>query len=278
MKLRSWNISDTGKKRDHNEDSLLDLPHKGLFVVADGMGGHKGGDQASRLAVEILLDELEAAPLGAANPSGPGTDAPPALYLQKAAKLASRTIYDIGAEDEELQGMGTTLTSLLFHGGRAYLGHVGDSRAYLFRDNRIEQLTEDHSWIEEQVKAGLLTPAEAVESSLKHVITRSVGYEPDVIVDLVVLPFLMGDCFLLCSDGLSSYISDDELRQILCEEYYCQVPELVVELANERGGDDNITCVIIYVANDGMSEAPAVDDDPAADADDGETATEPGSA
>jgi protein phosphatase len=251
MKILAWGLSDVGRKRDHNEDSFLVNTELRLFAVADGMGGHAGGDRASRLAVEILEREVRAnLNLGAATvPIGPSAEAPPAKELRAAARVAGRTIFDLAEGNPQLAGMGTTLTSLLVGQGRAYLAHVGDSRAYLYRDNRLEQLTEDHSWIEEQVKAGFMTPAEARDSALKHIITRSVGFERDVDVDLVAMPILMGDCFLLCSDGLSNLVSQDDLRRCLSDGYYADVPRLLVAAANERGGDDNVTVVLVYVGN-----------------------------
>jgi PPM family protein phosphatase len=253
MKLLSWSLTDVGRKRDHNEDSFLNNAELGLFAVADGMGGHAGGDRASRLAVEIIEREVRDNTSTSMNtvPIGPSTtEAPPARELRSAALTAGRTIFDLAEGDPQLSGMGTTLTALLLKSGRAYLAHVGDSRAYLYRDNRIEQLTEDHSWIEEQVKAGFMTAAEARESSLKHIITRSVGFERDVDVDLLAMPVLMGDCFLLCSDGLCNTASPEDLRRALSQGYYSDVPRMLVDGANERGGDDNITVVLVYVAND----------------------------
>jgi protein phosphatase len=251
MKLFAWGLTDVGRKRDHNEDSFLINGEIRLFAVADGMGGHAGGDRASHLAVEILDREVQGADLGGGTvPLGGNADVPPARELRAAARVAGRTIFDLAEGNPQLNGMGTTLTAMLFTGGRAYLAHVGDSRAYLYRDDRIEQLTEDHSWIEEQVKAGFMTPAEAEESSLKHIITRSVGFEREVDVDLIAMPALMGDCFLLCSDGLSNHVRPEEMHQALREGYYSDVPRLLVDLANEKGGDDNITVVLVYVAND----------------------------
>lgn len=251
MKLLAWGLTDVGRKREHNEDSYLINAELGLFAVADGMGGHAGGGQASRLAVEILEREVSALDPGTGTvPIGPSAESPAARQLRAAALTAGRTIFDLAEGNPQLAGMGTTLTTLLFSGGRAYLAHVGDSRAYLYRDDRIEQLTEDHSWIEEQVRAGFMTPDEARESSLKHIITRSVGFERDVDVDLHVMPILMGDCFLLCSDGLSNYLQPQDLRQDLLHTYYSEVPRRLVNVANERGGEDNITVVLVYIAND----------------------------
>jgi protein phosphatase len=249
MKIYAWGLTDVGRKRDHNEDSFLISPELSLYAVADGMGGHAGGDRASHLAVEILERELRAADLAGTVPLGAVSDAPPARELRAAARVAGRTIFDLAEGSPQLAGMGTTLTALLCMSGRAYLAHVGDSRVYLYRDDRIEQLTEDHSWIEEQVRAGFMTRDEAEESSLKHIITRSVGFEREVEVDLIAMPTLMGDCFLLCSDGLSNHVGPEELRQALRESYYSEAPRSLVDLANEKGGDDNITAVVVYVAN-----------------------------
>jgi serine/threonine protein phosphatase PrpC len=264
MKLISWGLSDVGRKRDHNEDSYIVRPGDGLFIVADGMGGHLGGDRASRMAVDLVVDEMERTLLGVAVtpaepppslPASPPTaqapeEAPAALALRAAARAAGAAIYEVAQADEHLQGMGTTLTALLFRNGRAHVAHVGDSRAYLFRDGRVEQLTEDHSWIAEQVRAGLLSEEEARDSKFKHIITRSVGFERDVQVDVAAVPVLMGDCYVVCSDGLSNFVESDELARIMTGAFYSRVPEMLVDLANDRGGDDNITVVLVYVAND----------------------------
>ncbi len=253
MKILAWGLTDVGQKRDHNEDSFLINSELGLFAVADGMGGHAGGDRASRLAVEILEREFKSMDSTATVPIGSISEALPARELRSAACTAGRRIYDIAAADPNLKGMGTTLTALYFEGGRVYLAHVGDSRAYLYRGDRLEQISEDHSWIEEQIKHGFMTPEEAQDSALKHIITRSVGFEREVEVDLLVMPVLMGDCFMLCSDGLSNNIELEELRELLCTSYYSEAPRDLVDLANQRGGDDNISVVLVYVANDTAS-------------------------
>jgi serine/threonine protein phosphatase PrpC len=251
MRILSWVQTDVGQKRDHNEDSYLAAPEIGLYVVADGMGGHAGGDQASSIAVTLLIEGVEKAGLPAQRSAGAPGEEPPALrVLREASRNAGEVIFDMAQQNPHLAGMGTTLSALLFHGGRVHLAHVGDSRAYLFRDGRIEQLTEDHSWINEQVKAGLITDEEARHSKFKHIITRSVGFERDVAVDVMSLPVLMGDCYLMCSDGLSNYMENDELGQMLTSTYYGRIPQQLVGIANERGGDDNITVVLVYVAND----------------------------
>jgi protein phosphatase len=130
------------------------------------------------------------------------------------------------------------------------MGHVGDSRAYLYRDGRARQLSEDHSWIQEQVRAGLISPEEAAASRFRNIITRSVGFEPSVEPDLQGLPVQAGDCFVLCSDGLSNYLSVEEIGQVLTSCFYRDVANLFVDLANERGGEDNVTCLVIYAGNE----------------------------
>jgi serine/threonine protein phosphatase PrpC len=237
--------TDVGRVRDSNEDSFVVDERIGLYAVADGMGGHLGGEQASRMAIEVLEREMQ---LRLAPGDGP-RPASVAEAMREATLIASQAIYDSAQAIPERAGMGTTLTSVCFHGGSLSLCHVGDSRAYLLRDGRARQLTEDHSWIQEQVRAGLLSPGDAIVSRFRNIITRSVGFEPTVAPDLFTMPVEAGDCYLLCSDGLSNYFSVDEIGRILASQFYGEAGRALVEIANERGGDDNITCVVIYVAN-----------------------------
>ncbi len=247
MKLLAWGLSDVGRKRDHNEDSYLVQQPMGLFAVADGMGGHQAGEKASRMAIEILEREMAASvAAGALENGGEGA----AKAVKGAAQTAGAAIFDAAQADPEMSGMGTTLTALLIHAGRAHLAHVGDSRCYLFRDGKCQQLTDDHSWVSEQVRAGLLSEAEAKESKFKHIITRSVGFERDVQVDSNAIAVEPGDCFLLCSDGLSNYLEGDELAKVLTAHFYTKVPQLLIELANDSGGEDNVTVVLVHAAND----------------------------
>jgi PPM family protein phosphatase len=243
MKLNSYSLTDVGRKRDHNEDSFLVRDDVGLFAVADGMGGHQAGERASRMALDTLANVLRA-------PESPAEREDVLQRLRDATQAAGAAIFDAAQSDPTLQGMGTTMTCLWFHGGRAYLAHVGDSRAYLFRDGRAQQLSDDHSWVSEQVRAGMMSEEEARESKFRHIITRSVGFERDVLVDGAAIPIQAGDCYLICSDGLSNYVEGDELARILTGRFYRDVPRLLVELANDRGGDDNITVVLVHVAND----------------------------
>src|SRR3569832_2327131 len=154
MRIRGWGASDVGRRRDHNEDRFLCNDQLGLYAVADGMGGHLGGERASRMATEILESSLALAIEAVTSGTGDVTPLVPEDALRFAIAEADRRIYDTSAADPEVAGMGTTLTSLFFYERRAYLGHVGDSRAYLYRDGRIRQLTDDHSWIQERGRAG----------------------------------------------------------------------------------------------------------------------------
>jgi protein phosphatase len=247
MKLVPYAISDVGRKREHNEDNFLVRTDVGLFAVADGMGGHQAGERASRMALDTLIGSLKPP----SPPPAGRSDRDDALAaLREATQAAGAAIFDAGQADPDLQGMGTTLTSLWFHGGRVYLAHVGDSRAYLFRDGRTQQLSDDHSWVSEQVRAGIMTIDEAKESKFRHIITRSVGFEREVMVDSAAIPVQAGDCYVICSDGLSNYVDAEEMGRLLSARFYREVPRLLVELANDRGGDDNITVVLVHVAND----------------------------
>ena len=245
MRLFAWGVSDVGRKRDHNEDSYLVVPPLGLFAVADGMGGHQAGEKASRMAVEIVEREVKEAE-GQKGLDGEGA----AKTIKSAAQRAGAAIFDAAQADPEMSGMGTTLTALLVHGGRAHVAHVGDSRCYLYRDGKCQQLTDDHSWVSEQVRAGLLSQEEARESKFKHIITRSVGFERDVLVDANAVAVQPGDCFVLCSDGLSNYMEGDEIAKVMTAHFYKQVPALLIALANDRGGEDNVTVVLVHAAND----------------------------
>lgn len=174
----------------------------------------------------------------------------PALELMRSVvRRASSAIFEASWAKPELRGMGTTLTAALVHGGRAHLVHAGDSRCYMFRDGQLRQLTEDHSWIAEQLRSGAISEAEAKSSKFRHVITKSIGFEREIEADMKSVPVSAGDCFLLCSDGMSNYIEHGELERIVAMTWYRRLPETLIELANNRGGDDNITVVVGLVAN-----------------------------
>jgi PPM family protein phosphatase len=248
-RFRSAARTDVGMKREHNEDSFLVNEELGLYVVCDGMGGHAGGETASRLAVQTVEKELISARLRTDDPfaSTAGVeDTPLANAMREAIEGACGAVYRTSRLQPELQGMGTTCIALLLHRDVAIVGHVGDSRAYLVREGGIAQLTEDHSLVNEQVRAGILTAEEAKHSRLRNIITRSVGFEEDVLVDVIGFESKAGDRFLLCSDGLSNLIETEEIRVALSAGAPPdEICKSLVALANERGGDDNITVVAV---------------------------------
>ena len=223
MRITSCGMTDVGVKRTNNEDNYLINDELGLFVVCDGMGGHAGGEFASAIAVntvEEVLTNFEA---------------------------HAERIFEKAQEETEYRGMGTTCITLLMDGGNAFLGHVGDSRAYVVREGRIEQLTEDHSLVNEKIKAGLLTPDQARGHKLKNIITRSLGYTEDVEIDVQVRALRRGDHYVMCSDGLSNLIETGEIGEIVLDGSPQEVARRLIELACARGGDDNVTVVIARV-------------------------------
>lgn len=250
LKAVSAGLTDVGRKRNHNEDSFLIDEELQLFVVADGMGGHAGGGTASRIAVETIDREMRAA-RGANNDPfafrGELQDSLLPDVFRGAVEKACVEIFNAAQADPRLAGMGTTVIGICVHEQYAYFGHVGDSRGYLIRGELIQQVSEDHSLVNEQIKAGMLTPEEAKHSRYKNIITRSVGFEEEVQVDVMGLVVQEGDYFVLCSDGLANLVEDKELREVVSTTPLKEAPKKLVELANERGGDDNITVIVVKI-------------------------------
>ena len=250
LKIVSSGLTDVGKKRDHNEDSFLIDEDLQLFVVADGMGGHAGGGTASRIAVETIDRELRqarAAQGSTLDARTPLQDSPVPEAIRAAVERACMAIYSKAQEDPRLAGMGTTVISLLVKDDQAFFAHVGDSRAYLVRGELIQQISEDHSLVNEQIKAGMITPEEAKHSRYKNIITRSVGFEEEVQVDVMGLISEPGDVFILCSDGMANMVVDPEILQVVRHFPLVEVPRRLIDLANDRGGDDNITVIAVQV-------------------------------
>ncbi len=243
MKPASFGLTDVGRRREKNEDSCLVDPEIGLFVVADGMGGHAAGEVASRLAVEAIGSVVRD---GGWDPAAATPDDASRL-IETAMLEANRRICDSIQGHDEHRGMGTTAVALLTASGRAVLAHVGDSRGYLIRRGAIVRLTSDHSWVNEQVKLGLLSADDAHRHPMRNIVTRALGSRPDVTVDRTVEEMRSGDAFLLCSDGLNTMLTDGEIQALV--DRYPGAPELacraLIAAANERGGDDNITVVIL---------------------------------
>jgi serine/threonine protein phosphatase PrpC len=335
LRVVAFGATDAGRRRSRNEDAFGILEDEGVLVVADGMGGHRGGSVASKMAVEGVVTAFREArgdhagalerlrrdrprvgttepmwkvepateptePQGAVpaqgaparetaasgddkrNRGGGGNsgarkrastsgglgrattapmgseDTPPAglgdkgafaysaalTLLQVSVRQASAAIFSVAREEADLHGMGTTLTAAVIDGDRLHVAHAGDSRCYLWREGELKQLTEDHSWIAEQLRVGAITEIEAKQSRYRHVITRSVGVERHADVEVRSVAVAPGDRLLLCSDGLFGLVPDEDLAKLLGSEDLAALPAQLIALANERGGDDNITVVV----------------------------------
>jgi PPM family protein phosphatase len=231
--------TDTGRQRNANEDSYY--ARAPVFAVADGMGGAQAGEVASRIAAGAFERDAAAE-----------SDAPAETRLEEIAHTANREIHELAQRDSSRAGMGTTLTAAMVKGNEVSLGHVGDSRAYVFRDGQLKRLTKDHSLVEELRRQGRLTEEEAEEHPQRSIITRALGPEPDVNVDTMTFPAKAGDVFLLCSDGLTTMVTEDEIAGILseCKTLRGAVNRLV-DAANASGGRDNITAVAFRLAEEG---------------------------
>jgi PPM family protein phosphatase len=248
MRVISCGITDVGLKRNHNEDNLLINEELNLFVVADGMGGHNGGEYASAICGNTVEEIVENMELG--DELDVSVDDPVELVREKlryALRLAGRRIFEKASDSAEFHGMGTTAVSMLIDGSNAFIAHVGDSRLYLVRGDTVEQVTEDHSFVARQIKAGVLTAEEARTHRMRNVIYRSLGYQEDVEVDVQVRPVLAGDRFLLCSDGLSGHVEPYEIFDHVTQFGPQDAARRLVDLACERGGEDNITVIIATV-------------------------------
>jgi protein phosphatase len=250
MRTASAGATDPGRKRANNEDAFLILEGCQLFAVADGVGGREGGEIASAIAVDTLR---EAVPdlLGTADRTPPagtsgGVERETAV-LRQAVTLANRRIIESIQERPELTGMGTTLTALLFARSRVHVIHLGDSRAYRLRSGTFRQISDDHSLVAEQVKAGVLTPAQARTSAHRHVITRALGIHHEAAPDLLQEPVEQGDVYLLCSDGLTEMVEDREIAKVLEKLSPADAVPKLIAAANKAGGSDNITAVVIQV-------------------------------
>jgi protein phosphatase len=236
--------TDVGRQRNANEDSLFVSPP--LFAVADGMGGAKAGEVASAVAVEAVEQARD-------------SDEPPEAQLAGIVRDANRRIYDLAVADESRRGMGTTLTLAKVHGDEVSLAHVGDSRAYRMREGELSQLTRDHSLVAELERSGQITPEAAEHHPQRSIITRALGPEPDVEVDTYTLAGREDDVFLICSDGLTSMISDEEVASIVRSAGSLdEAAEALVRAANQSGGKDNITVILFRL---GEGEALPSDED-----------------
>jgi serine/threonine protein phosphatase PrpC len=259
MRIDAVGQTDVGQKRDHNEDYYLLEEDLGLYVVCDGMGGHAAGEVASEHAantVKRVVSEHKAILTAFENEDTPETRDQLSGLVESAIQKACNEIYNMATADSGKAGMGTTLVMMLVVNGKGVMGHVGDSRLYMVRGGQIHQLSEDHSYCTEMIKRGKMTREQARTSPYANVITRAVGIQESVQVDTLLFDILPGDTFLLCSDGLHGYTEDpNELAELLEEKDINKLPGQLINVANERGGKDNITALLIRgVAEDGDQE------------------------
>jgi protein phosphatase len=253
MKLRYAGSTHVGMKRTHNEDSFIMVPAEYLYVVADGMGGHACGEVASRMTVETMRDFFQTTTADDEVTWPCKMDSSfgyQANRLVAAVKLANLRIHEKAQSDSKFRGMGTTVVCALFHGSEVHVAHVGDSRLYRLRDGALALLTEDHSLLNDYKKMTTLTEEEERNFPHKNIIVRALGMKDTVAVDVVSLEPRPGDVFLLCSDGLSGEVEDDRMRDILIEagadlEAAC---DSLIQEACDNGGKDNVTAVIVQVA------------------------------
>ena len=249
LRRTGYGLTDLGRKRASNEDAFFVDDELGLYVVADGMGGHAAGEVASREAVDTLYGMVKRG-IGELHelidPLSDGDTRAACRLMESAVQAATYFVYSIAEIDRDKSGMGTTISALLVLGDYAVTAQVGDSRVYRVRDGTVEQLTEDHTLIAWQLKQGLITPQEALRSPHKNVITRAVGNREYVQVDTRCVPLLSGTRFLLCSDGLHGYLRDDDIPPIVGMGGTAAVQRFI-DLANDRGGKDNITAILVEI-------------------------------
>src|SRR5436305_6505090 len=249
MDVKAYGLTDVGRQRQHNEDTFLVEDEAKLFLVADGMGGHAAGEIASRIAVDSINEFI----VHTKEDDGTWPHAYDEHYtrttnrLMAALRMANTRVLEAMRKHAKLRGMGTTVVAAMAEDGKFSVAHVGDSRAYMIRNGKISRITNDHSWVFEQVQAGMLTEAEAEKHPLRNVITRALGGALQVSPDASEIEVKEGDVFLLCSDGLTGMVPEDEILKVVTQsngdlEKACQK---LIEEANERGGLDNVTAILV---------------------------------
>ncbi len=250
MKIRSAGSTHVGRVRNSNEDHFGVFDDVALYVVADGMGGHAAGEVASLMAVQTVRDAFLEAASDRTLPSGREYD--PSRRLVWAIEQANQRIYTAGVENQALAGMGTTVAAVWVENDAAYVAHVGDSRVYRSRGTTLEQVTADHSLINDYLSRGIMTPDEAASHPMKHVLIRALGTAPSVSVDIQRIVLQPDDLFLLCSDGLSNVVPREELAALLSKPDRTNLSaqsEALIDAANRHGGLDNITAVLVLAGS-----------------------------
>lgn len=251
LEFEFFALTDTGRTRSNNEDSVALDPATGVMVLADGMGGYNAGEVASGMATDFIREKLGQWLVQA---SASASDADVRRAMDICVDNANRAIFDAANSIPQYAGMGTTLVVGVFRDRRLLVGHIGDSRGYRLRAGRLQQLTRDHSLLQEQVDAGLLTAEQAAHSANRNLVTRAVGVEDTVLLDTHLHEVQPGDVYLLCSDGLSDMLDDDAITQIIQgADGLEEAAGALVDAANEAGGKDNISVVLARVKGPAMS-------------------------
>ncbi len=249
-KLRVVGLTDTGKVREHNEDTIAADADIGLLVLADGMGGYNAGEVASGIAVKTIVnlvrEQVEREDMGANGDAGLSR---PAIILKDAIQRANKIIYQTARTQPQCEGMGTTVVAALFFDNKVTIAHVGDSRLYRQRGDRFEQVTMDHSLLQELVDRGFYSPEEAQRAANKNYVTRALGVEPSVEVEIQEIPVSKGEVFVLCSDGLSDMVEDEDIHLTISTfgANLDTVAKQLIQLANDNGGRDNVSVVMAHV-------------------------------
>jgi protein phosphatase len=252
--LEIASCTDAGIVRTHNEDSIAADPENGLVVLADGMGGYNAGEVASGMATAIISTEVQHVlsehPLD--GPDMPGGKAAAQRLLVEQIDKANGSIFQAAQSHVQYAGMGTTLVAAIFHDNRLTVAHIGDSRLYRLRGGQLEQLTKDHSLLQEQIDSGMLTPEQAKFSQNKNLVTRALGIEPAVEPEVHEFAAAPGDIYLLCSDGLNDMVSDEDIAMTLhtLSANLRLAAQQLVQLANDNGGRDNISVILVKVLRD----------------------------
>ncbi|MDA0789966.1 MAG: Stp1/IreP family PP2C-type Ser/Thr phosphatase [Proteobacteria bacterium] len=265
-KLQIVSRTDVGQVRDHNEDYISENDRFGVVVLADGMGGLNAGEVASSMSVHLLMDELVAYCAGdsllEAEAQGAGDDLPlAAKVVRLAVEKANDAVFHVSQTQPQCRGMGTTIVASLFYNNRVSVAHIGDSRMYRYRNETLEQMTKDHSFVQELIDKGLFTKEEARDSSRKNVVTRALGVAPYVEVEVHEYPVEVNDIYLICSDGLTDLVTDRDIERSF-HELHADLEQLashLINLANASGGKDNISVMLVSVLRPFPSEGGLLD-------------------
>lgn len=247
-------LTDTGLVRARNEDTIASDARLGFAILADGMGGYNAGDVASQMAVSVIMSALSAQLQGLATLGQPFNHAVASAYLLEAVQLANQAIYQAAQTQAHYAEMGTTLVTSLFVDNQVIIGHIGDSRAYVLRNGRLHSISSDHSVLQQQLDAGMITAAQAKLAIYKNYVTKALGVDPAADLELNTYDVMVGDIYLLCSDGLNDMLEDSEIASLLLAEHsapnaatLAMTARALVEKANQRGGQDNISVILIEI-------------------------------